>query len=62
MGRNDMGQHEAGKHSKAGKARSAANPRMPKKAAKVELPTQPKGQVYKAKGPGFVARLLGKKK
>lgn len=56
------GQHRAGKHTAKGQAAAKAQPRMPKVVEKPELPTQPKGQVYKAKGDGFVSRLLGGKK
>jgi hypothetical protein len=59
MGRKTMGQHEAGKHSKAGKAKAAAQPRMPKakKAAKVP----PAGTVYGGGKKGILGRLFGKK-
>lgn len=55
-----MGQHEAGKHSKAGQAKAKANPRMDKKAAKVPLPqVNNPGKVYKS---GFLGKLFGKDK
>jgi len=53
------GQHEAGKHSAAGKKRAADNPRVPK-AKKVKgnpTTTTGTGKVYKSKG--AIRRLLG---
>lgn len=53
-----MGQHEAGKHSKKGKAQAAAQPRVPK--SKVKKAAPPAGTVYGGKKKGIIARLLGK--
>lgn len=53
-----MGQHEAGKHSKAGKAKAAAQPRVPK--SKKVQPAKPAGTVYGGKKKGIISRLLGK--
>lgn len=56
------GQHEAGKHSKAGKARAADNPRMPKgkKATGSKTTTAGTGKVYQSKqGKSIIRRILG---
>jgi len=58
-----MGQHEAGKHSAAGKKRAAEQPRMPKssKATKTSKTAAARsGQVY-AKESGILGKLFGKK-
>jgi hypothetical protein len=57
-----MGQHEAGKHSKAGKAKAAAQPRVPKsKTGKgSKTTTTGTGKVYQSKqGKGIIRRMLG---
>ena len=57
-----MGQHEAGKHSKAGKARAAKQPRVPKSSKTNPKKGQTGGGVYhsnNAKGPGLLGGLLG---
>lgn len=53
-----MGQHEAGKHSKAGKKQAAEQPRQPKSSKK----GQTAGGVYHSRKPGLLGRLFGKKK
>lgn len=56
------GQHEAGKHSKAGKSRAADNPRMPKsKTGKgSKTTTTGTGKVYQSKqGKSLIRRILG---
>lgn len=53
-----MGQHEAGKHSKGGKAKAAAQPRVPK--AKKAQPAKPAGTVYGGGKRGILGRLFGK--
>lgn len=55
-----MGQHEAGKHSKAGKAKATAQPRVPK-----GKPKKAASGVYhsqNAQGGGFLAKLFKRKK
>jgi hypothetical protein len=56
------GQHEAGKHSKAGKKRAAQSPRLPKNPAnqKVTPEAPAKGTVYQSKStkPGIIGKLF----
>jgi hypothetical protein len=57
-----MGQHEAGKHSKAGKAKAADNPRVRKgkKGTGSKTTTTGTGNVYQSKqGKGLIRRILG---
>ena len=52
------GQHEAGKHSKAGKARAAAQPRKPKSTKKAQGGQA--GTVYGGGKPkGIIRKILG---
>jgi hypothetical protein len=51
------GQHEAGKHSKAGKARDAAQPRVAK--SKVKKAAPPAGTVYGGQKKGIIRKILG---
>jgi hypothetical protein len=61
MGRQIMGQHEAGKHSKAGKAKAAAQPRVPK--SKKKATGGAAGTVYGGgKKPGILGAIFGKRK
>lgn len=57
-----MGQHEAGKHSKAGKAKASESPRVrkSKKATGSKTTTTGTGRVYESKqGKGIIRRMLG---
>lgn len=51
------GQHEAGKHSKAGKAREAKQPRVPK--SKKKAAGGAAGTVYGGKPKGIIRKILG---
>ncbi len=56
------GQHEAGKHSAAGKKRAAENPRLPKSDKKAKAdPETYSGTVYKSnsKSKRIIDKLLG---
>ena len=60
MGSEIMGQHEAGKHSAAGKKRAAAQPRQPKSTKTNPKKGQTGGGVYESKqGKGLIRRLFG---
>lgn len=55
-----MGQHEAGKHSKAGKKRAAEQPRQPKSSKTDPKKGQTSGGVYESQqGKGLIRRLFG---
>ena len=55
-----MGQHEAGKHSKAGKKRAEAQPRQPKSTKTNPKKGQTAGGVYESKNSkGAIRRFLG---
>jgi hypothetical protein len=55
-----MGQHEAGKHSKAGKKRAAAQPRQAKSNLTDPKRGQTSGGLYQSKqGKGLIRRILG---
>jgi hypothetical protein len=51
------GQHEAGKHSKAGKARAAKQPRVPKTSKKATGGAA--GTVYGGGKKGIIRKILG---
>lgn len=56
------GQHEAGKHSRAGKKRAEANPRVPKNPKNAKN-AKTSGTVYQGSSakPSIIGRLFGKK-